>query len=183
LKFSAKDRTENIRRLGEVSKLFVDAGIVVLAAFISPFRSDRDAIRSSVKKGDFIEIYCNASLKVCEGRDQKGLYKKARNGEISDFTGINSPYEKPKHPEITVLTGKHSADHCVQQIVDYLDDKGKLAIKCAVKRSFKWSPKINPRIGGKVIIASPDCPFLDIVAYWVLTIQTCRPNLHPAESY
>jgi adenylylsulfate kinase len=129
LKFSAEDRRQNIRRVGEVSKLFVDAGIVVLAAFISPFRSDRDAVRSSVKQGEFIEIYCNAPLKVCEGRDQKGFYKKARNGEIADFTGITAPYEKPEHPEITALTGQDTIDQCVQQIINYLDEKGKLLIK------------------------------------------------------
>ncbi|HGX93063.1 MAG TPA: adenylyl-sulfate kinase [Candidatus Tenderia sp.] len=118
--FSDADRKENIRRIGEVSKLFVDAGTVALTAFISPFRSDRDAVRDLVPEGDFIEIYCKCSLDVCEERDPKGLYKKARAGEIPEFTGISSPYEEPLNPEITVETDKQSLGDSVAQVIDAL---------------------------------------------------------------
>ena len=103
LGFSDLDREENIRRISEVSKLFLDAGVIVLTAFVSPFRLDREKARSLVKSGDFIEIYCSADLQTCEERDTKGLYAKARKGEIKDFTGISSPYEEPEFPEIKVL--------------------------------------------------------------------------------
>ena len=99
LGFSDLDREENIRRIGEVSKLFLDAGIIVLTAFVSPFRADRDNARSLVGENDFIEIHCSADLDICETRDTKGLYAKARNGDIKDFTGISSPYEDPQSPE------------------------------------------------------------------------------------
>ena len=105
LSFTADDRKENIRRIGEMSKLFLEAGVIALTAFISPFQSDRDRVRSLVKNGQFIEIYCKASLGVCEQRDVKGLYAKARRGEISDFTGISSPYEAPLKPELVLDTG------------------------------------------------------------------------------
>lgn len=120
LGFSAKDRGENIRRIGEMSKLFVDAGVIALTAFISPFRHDRDQVRSLVEPGDFIEVYCNATLEVCETRDVKGLYQRARNGLIPDFTGISSPYQAPEQPEITVLTGQDTIDDCARQVLDYL---------------------------------------------------------------
>ena len=106
LGFSDQDRVENIRRVGEVAKLFTEAGIITLTAFISPFIADRDRVRSLVKEGDFIEIYCQCALEVCEQRDVKGLYKKARAGEIPEFTGINSPYEEPANAEITVDTAE-----------------------------------------------------------------------------
>ncbi len=122
--FSDADRKENIRRIGEVSKLFVDAGTVALTAFISPFRSDRDAVRELVPEGDFIEIYCKCSLDVCEERDPKGLYKKARAGEIPEFTGISSPYEEPLNPEITVETDKQSLGESVEQVIDVLRERG-----------------------------------------------------------
>ncbi len=122
--FSDADRKENIRRIGEVSKLFVDAGTVALTAFISPFRSDRDAVRELVPEGDFIEIYCKCSLDVCEERDPKGLYKKARAGEIPEFTGISSPYEEPLNPEITVETDKQSLGESVEQVIDALRERG-----------------------------------------------------------
>jgi adenylylsulfate kinase len=125
LGFSVKERGENIRRIGEVSKLFTDAGIIVLTAFISPIRSDRESIRSSVPFGDFIEVFCDTSLDICEQRDEKGLYKKARRGEIPEFTGISSPYEKPINPEIVAQTGEHSVDDCAKQIVEYLEHIGK----------------------------------------------------------
>ena len=120
LGFSDEDRTENIRRIGEVSKLMVDAGIMTLTAFISPFIKDRDIVRDLVKAGDFIEIYCKASLEVCEQRDPKGLYKKARAGEIPEFTGINSPYEAPENPEIVLTTDEHSIEECVARVINYL---------------------------------------------------------------
>ena len=126
LGFGSEHRQENIRRIGELSKLFVDAGVVALTAFISPFRSDRELVRSLVGPGDFIEIYCNAPISVCEDRDVKGLYKKARDGQIPDFTGITSPYEAPESPEITVDTGTDSLDNCAALVIQYLREQGKL---------------------------------------------------------
>jgi adenylylsulfate kinase len=120
LGFSDKDRTENIRRIGEVAKLFVEGGVLALTAFISPFRSDRDAVRALVKEGDFIEIYCQCDLSVCEERDVKGLYKKARAGEIPFFTGISSPYEEPLNAEIVVNTGAQSLEASVAQVISAL---------------------------------------------------------------
>ena len=118
LGFSVKDRQENIRRIGEVAKLFVETGVIVLAAFISPYRVDRERVRGMVEHGDFIEIYCATPIEICETRDVKGIYKKARAGEISEFTGISSPYEVPENPELTVNTGTASLDACVQQVID-----------------------------------------------------------------
>lgn len=120
LGFSPEDRTENIRRIGEVSKLMIDAGLFTLTAFISPYREDREQVRSLVEKGEFIEIYVDASLKTCEERDPKGLYKKARLGEIKGFTGIDAPYEEPEDPEITIDTNRLSIDESVNVIVKYL---------------------------------------------------------------
>ncbi len=120
LGFSDESRKENIRRIGEVSKLMMDAGVITLTAFISPFRRDRRIVRDITNKGDFIEILCNANLEVCEKRDPKGLYKKARAGEIQDFTGISSPYEVPEHPEIIVETGTQTVEESVTQVIDYL---------------------------------------------------------------
>ncbi len=123
LGFTIGDRQENIRRIAEVSKLFVDAGIITLTAFISPLRQDRHDVRQLL--GDrFIEIFMDCSLEVCESRDPKGLYKKARTGEIKNFTGIDSPYEKPINPEITVGTDKQSVEDCAGDIVKYLSQKG-----------------------------------------------------------
>lgn len=124
LAFSDKDRVENIRRIGEVAKLTIEAGIITLTAFISPFRSDRSVARKLVPHGDFIEIYCQCSLEKCEKRDVKGLYKRARAGEISDFTGISSPYEQPLKPELTVDTGKHSINECVDKVMVLLIERG-----------------------------------------------------------
>ena len=121
LGFSNVARRENIRRIGEATKLFVDAGVVVLTAFISPFRSDRHQVRK-LMGDDFIEVYCNSSLEVCESRDVKGLYERARAGEIKDFTGISSPYEEPESAEIVVNTGSLDLQSSVQQVVDYLSD-------------------------------------------------------------
>jgi adenylylsulfate kinase len=131
LGFSEKDRQENIRRIGETARLFMDAGIIVLTAFISPFRADRELVRALVQPGDFIEVYCNATLHVCENRDTKGLYKKARRGEIPEFTGISSPYEVPHKPEVEVFTGQKSLDVCVTGVIDHLDLCGKLTITAA----------------------------------------------------
>ena len=124
LGFSDADREENIRRIGEVSKLFLDAGVVVLTAFVSPFKADRDRARALVETGDFIEIHCAADLGVCEERDTKGLYAKARAGAIKDFTGISSPYEAPENPELRIDTGGQSLDDCVAQVVGYLEAQG-----------------------------------------------------------
>jgi len=120
LGFSEEDRRENIRRIGEVAKLFVDAGVAVLTAFISPYRRDREFVRNLVDEGDFIEVYVKCPLEVCEQRDPKGLYKKARAGEIKNFTGIDDPYEEPENPEIVVETDKMSVEQCVDKIIDYL---------------------------------------------------------------
>ena len=126
LTFSDEDRVENIRRIGEVSKLFVDAGTIVLTAFISPFQKERDAVRELVEEHEFIEVFIDTPLAVCESRDPKGLYKKARKGEIPNFTGISSPYESPKNPEIHVQNDTISIEEVSQQIIDYLNDKGYL---------------------------------------------------------
>lgn len=117
LGFSSKDRQENIRRIGEVAKLFMEAGVIVLTAFISPYRADREHVRGMVEHGDFVEIYCNSALEICEARDVKGIYKKARAGKISDFTGISAPYEAPENPELIVNTGTEKLDTCVQQVL------------------------------------------------------------------
>lgn len=124
LSFSSEDRTENIRRIGEVAKLFIDAGNLVLTAFISPFIADRDKVRKLLPEDKFIEIYVECDLETCEKRDPKGLYAKARNNEIKDFTGINSPYEEPINPELKINNGKDSdLSKNVQQIVNYLENK------------------------------------------------------------
>ncbi len=114
------DRVENIRRVGEVSKLFVDAGIIVLTAFISPFKSDRNMVKDLLGPNEFIEVFMNTSLDVCEKRDSKGLYKKARKGEIKNFTGIDSKYEIPETPSIVLNTEKQNVESCVEQIINYL---------------------------------------------------------------
>ncbi len=126
LGFSLEHRHENIRRIGEMSKLFMQAGVITLSAFISPFRQDRDVVRSMVADGEFIEIYCNTSLSVCEERDVKGLYQKARAGTVTDFTGISSPYEEPKQAEIVVQTGELSLEECASQVIDYLKQHSKI---------------------------------------------------------
>ena len=128
LGFSDADRTENIRRIGEVSKLMMEAGLIVLTAFISPFRKDRQIVRELVKPGDFIEIFCRASLNVCEERDPKGLYKKARAGLIPEFTGINSPYEEPVNPEMIIDTDKSGIEECISVVIEYLKSRGRLTV-------------------------------------------------------
>lgn len=121
LDFSEASRVENIRRLGEVCKLMVDAGLVVLTAFISPFRSDRDSVRAKLSSGDFVEVFVDTPLEICEQRDVKGLYKKARAGEIPNFTGISSPYEAPIHPEITVKTEGKSVSESTAEILKFIE--------------------------------------------------------------
>jgi len=128
LTFSDEDRIENIRRIGEVAKLFVDAGLIVLTAFISPFQQDRDKVRGLVEDGEFIEIFVDTPLEVCESRDSKGLYKKARDGEISNFTGISSSYQAPNKAEIHITNNKITIEKCVDKVIDYLNEKG--YIKC-----------------------------------------------------
>lgn len=120
LGFSYEDRKENIRRIGEVSRLFVDAGLFAITAFISPFQEDREMVRGMFNQGEFIEIFVSCSLEECEKRDPKGLYKKARNGEIKEFTGISSPYEPPRNPELVIETDKFTIDECVDKILQYL---------------------------------------------------------------
>lgn len=123
LGFSAEDRSENIRRIGEMSRLFIEAGVIALTAFISPFRADRDRVRDLVGPGDFIEIYCRAPLAVCEQRDVKGLYAQARQGLIKEFTGISSPYEVPERAELSIDTGNLPLNDCVAQVLDYLQQR------------------------------------------------------------
>ncbi len=120
LGFNEESRVENIRRIGEVSKLFLDSGIIVLTAFISPFKSDRNLARSLVTKKQFIEIFIDASIETCEKRDPKGMYLKARNGEISNFTGISSPYECPENPELHIINNNITIDEASNQIIEYL---------------------------------------------------------------
>jgi len=127
LGFSDADRTENIRRIGEVAKLFTDAGLIAITAFISPFRADRDLVRSLVAPGEFFEVYVKAPLDVCEQRDPKGLYKKARAGAIKQFTGIDSPYEEPLKPELVIDTAAQSLEQSTRQLLDALRRAGRLA--------------------------------------------------------
>ena len=126
LGFSPEDRTENIRRIGEVAKLFTDAGIIALTSFISPYRADRDAVRAIMEPGDFVEVLVDASVETCEGRDVKGLYKKARAGEIPEFTGISAPYEAPEKPELVLDTNTQTVEESVEQLMGHLEEKGYL---------------------------------------------------------
>ena len=127
LTFSDKDRVENIRRIGEVSKLFVDAGTIVLTAFISPFKAERDFCRNLLADGEFVEIFINTPLEECEKRDPKGLYQKARQGDIKDFTGIDSPYEAPENAEITLTFSGQTAEQSAEKLFDLLKQKGIVA--------------------------------------------------------
>jgi adenylylsulfate kinase len=124
LGFSAEDRAENIRRIGEVARLFADAGVIAITSFISPYHKDRDAVRAACKSGEFIEVHVNVSLATAEQRDPKGLYKKARAGQIKGFTGIDDPYEAPQRAEITIETETLSAVDAAARILAYLDEKG-----------------------------------------------------------
>jgi len=123
LTFSEKDRKENLRRIGEVSKLFVEAGVIVLTAFISPFREDRERVRSLMPHGDFLEVYVDCPIEVCEERDVKGLYRRARAGEVKEFTGISSPYEPPEKPELTVNTEQETLEESVQKVLSLLSER------------------------------------------------------------
>jgi len=123
LGFSNSDRVENIRRIGEVSKLMMEAGSIVLAAFISPFKKDRRIVRELVIEGDFVEVFCDAPLDICESRDVKGLYKKARSGEIPEFTGVSSPYENPSKPELILDTNTLSIKECLEKIISYISKR------------------------------------------------------------
>jgi len=124
LTFSDNDRKENIRRIGESAKLMMEAGVIAMTAFISPFKKDRNLVRQLLSQGDFIEIYCKASLETCESRDVKGLYKRARAGEIKNYTGIDSPYEAPGNPELVVNTDSESLEESVTKVIDFLKSKG-----------------------------------------------------------
>jgi adenylylsulfate kinase len=127
LGFGAADRAENIRRIGAVADLFAQAGIIALTAFVSPYRRDRDAVRATLAPGDFVEIFVKAPLEVCEGRDPKGLYKKARAGEIKNFTGIDDPYEEPLAPEMVVDSASRPPDELAAEVVGWLERAGKIA--------------------------------------------------------
>ena len=126
LGFSPADRTENIRRIGEVSKLFTDCGVLVFTSFISPYRADREQVRALFPAGDFVEVYVAADVATCEGRDPKGLYKKARAGQIPEFTGISAPYEAPEKPELLLDTGAQTLEESVNTLLGYLETNGYL---------------------------------------------------------
>ena len=126
LTFSPEDRTENIRRIAEIANLMVDAGLVVLAAFVSPYKKDRENVRNIVKNSNFVEVFINTSVEECERRDVKGLYKKARAGEIKNMTGISAPYEAPQQPDIEIKTEETSIKEAVKQIIDHITPKLKL---------------------------------------------------------
>ena len=128
LGFSPEDREENIRRIGEVSKLFADAGVIAMTAFISPYTADRDRVRALLTEDRFIEVFVDCPLEVCEQRDTKGLYKKARAGEIKEFTGISAPYEAPAHPEIVVNTAELSLTQSAERVICYLEESGLISI-------------------------------------------------------
>jgi adenylylsulfate kinase len=135
LGFGPQDREENIRRIGAVAELFVQAGLVALTAFISPYRRDRDAVRAMLAPGDFVEIHVRAPLAVCESRDPKGLYKKARAGEIKGFTGIDDPYEEPVSPELVVDSASTPAETLADEVIEWLERAGKIRAKSAAHRS------------------------------------------------
>jgi len=126
LGFSAQDREENIRRVGATAKLFTESGLVIITAFISPYRIDRDRVRKTLPEGDFIEIFVDTPISVCEQRDPKGLYKKARAGELKGFTGIDDPYEAPLQPELTLEGGKKTPEQLAQEVIDCLKSRGKI---------------------------------------------------------
>ena len=135
LGFSAEDREENIRRIGAVAKLFCDAGMVALTAFISPYRRDRDAVRATLEDGDFLEIFIDTPIEICEQRDPKGLYKKARAGEIKGFTGIDDPYEPPLQPELRVEGGKRDADMLADEVISHLEETGVIPVAARSQKS------------------------------------------------
>ena len=128
LGFSPEDRRENLRRIGEAAKLFLESGTIVLAAFVSPYRADREQVRSMMPHGEFVEAYCQCDIDICTQRDPKGLYAKAIKGEIPNFTGISAPYEEPLRPEITVSSGTESVEEGVKRLIALLEDSGKIGI-------------------------------------------------------
>jgi len=138
LGFSDHDRRENIRRISEVAKLMLEAGVITLTAFISPFQAERLQARQLVAENDFIEIYCNCELAVCERRDTKGLYRKARQGEIKWFTGISSPYEVPQHPDLVVETGRDSLADCVDTVMQFLALRGVIELPWVRERADEY---------------------------------------------
>ncbi len=127
LGFSADDRGENIRRIGEVGKLFVDCGAVALTSFVSPYRADRDAVRDLMEDGEFLEVFVDTPVEICEQRDPKGLYAKARAGEIPNFTGISDPYESPENPELVIKTASSTPEEAANTIIDMLQKRGKIS--------------------------------------------------------
>ena len=129
LGFSPADRTENIRRIGEVAKLFTDAGVIAMTSFISPYRSDRDGVRALLAPGDFVEVYVSATVETCESRDVKGLYQRARKGEIPEFTGISAPYEAPERPELVLDTNRQGVEESVGSLVAHLEKNGYLSAR------------------------------------------------------
>ncbi len=129
LGFSREERKENIRRIAEVGKLFTDAGIINITAFISPYKEDRLNARNKQKEGDFIEVYVRCPIDICEQRDPKGLYKKARTGELKEFTGVDDPYEEPENPEIVLYTDRETKDECVSKIISYLYEKNYIGVQ------------------------------------------------------
>jgi adenylylsulfate kinase len=137
LGFSRADREENIRRIGELTRLFMEAGIIVLTAFISPFRADREKVRQLVGEGGFLEIYCRCPLDVCEQRDVKGLYRRARAGQIPEFTGLTSPYEEPERPALVVDTGTRPLGECVDEVVNLLVDHNVISMASTQKQSAR----------------------------------------------
>jgi len=136
LGFSARDREENIRRIGTVAKLFCDAGVIAITAFISPYRADRDRARAMVEEGDFVEIFVDAPLEVCEARDPKGMYRKARAGEIRGFTGIDDPYEPPAHPEMVLNASAKPAETLADEVIAYLQALGKIGSEPSWQKRF-----------------------------------------------
>jgi adenylylsulfate kinase len=140
LGFSPEDRKENIRRIAEVSKLFVDAGLMVMTAFISPYREDRDSARKLLKGDEFIEVYVNCPLCECDRRDPKGIYKKAKKGEIKEFTGISAPYEEPLQPEIVLETDRMTVDECVEAVLRYLHEHDYVELKTAASNRETGKP-------------------------------------------
>jgi len=134
LGFSDADRAENIRRIGEMTKLFIETGVIALAAFISPFRAEREKLRAQVAAGDFVEVYCRCPLAVCEQRDKKGLYARARAGEVKEFTGISSPYEPPERPDLVLDTDIETLDQCVNKIIAILQKRGAIPASEAFRR-------------------------------------------------
>ena len=124
LGFTEEDRREHLRRVGEVIKLFVETGVIILAAFVSPFREGRQMVRSFLPSGDFVEIYCKCALEVCEARDKKRLYKRAKEGKVSDFTGISSPYEEPENPELIIETGTTTLEESVDKVIRMMELRG-----------------------------------------------------------